>query len=285
MTVAALAGALVGAGELAQSGTHDAVEVAVGSGGSARDADARSGEVRLQLEDVPGFFTEGFEIGIRFETSEGELIASTLWSDFVASTGGTDIDSYYDAVLSQSVPAGIVRVSAEVNVGAGPGPSIPDLSGDLRCLLIVEVDSDASVTVEVSFVDSADCLHVVPSVGTADSTTTALAPVVSPGPTATFAPAAETIPKEPSFEVGTSHYVDVDLECQAFELGGVWVLVEGDTSRWQPVGERHEGGTFTIDRVGYGRFVGDANGEKTATFRLLPADESPACSPVPRGSR
>jgi hypothetical protein len=81
---------------------------------------------------------------------------------------------------------------------------------------------------------------------------------------------------------GTSHYVDVDLRCEAFELEGIWVLDEGDTSTWQPSGDRHEGGMFTLDADDHGTFVGDVQGMKTATFRRVGAGESPACAPIPR---
>ena len=280
-----MAVALVSAWALTRSSTPGYRVVASEPEGSASTADAATGEIRVQLEDVGGIFTEGFEIGLRFETGDGELIASTLWSDFVASTGRTDMNSYYDSVLSQPVPSGTVRVSAEVNVGAGPPPSIPDLSGQLACLLVVEVDPGAVVAVEASFSDSANCLHLVSGVETANSTTTTSPPAVTTDPTTTIVSAAETNPAEPMvLDVGSSHYVDVDLECQAFELAGTWVLVEGDTTTWQPPGERHEGGMFTVERPGHGRFIGNASGDKTATFRLLPSDEPPACIPVPRGT-
>ena len=256
-----------------------------GSFGGA--ADAGLGEIRVQLEEIDGVFIEGFEVGLRFETGDGELIASTLWSDFVESTGRTDVDAYYDSVLSQSVPAGTVRMSAEVNIGAGPPPSIPDLSAELPCLLVVEVDPGAVVMVEATFSDAPNCLRLVPGADTSNSTTTTTTmspPVVATAPSTT-APSTATSPAEPmALDVGSSHYVDVDLACQAFELAGVWVLVEGDTTTWQPPGERHEGGLFTVERPGFGRFVGNATGDKTATFRLLTPNESPACGPVPRGA-
>lgn len=138
---------------------------AEGSGGAA---DTSPAEIRVQLEEVDGAFTEGFGVGLRFETGDGELIASTLWSDFVASTGRTDMDAYYDSVLSQSVSAGTIRVSAEVNIGAGPPPSTPDLGAELPCLLVVEVGPGAVVAEEASSNDTPNCLRLVPG---ADTTT------------------------------------------------------------------------------------------------------------------
>lgn len=101
---------------------------------------------------------------------------------------------------------------------------------------------------------------------------------------ATPTPAEEGGPPPPQTElvVGLTHYVDVDLECQSFELFGIWTLADGNTSSWQPPGERHEGGIFTIERPGRGRFVGDAEGRKTAVFERLDGDEVPTCTPVPR---
>lgn len=289
LTIAAvMAVAVVSAWALTRPSTPDDVVVASEADQSAGAADAGPGEIRVQLEEIDGVFVEGFEVGLRFETSDGELITATLWSDFVTSTGRTDIDSYYDSVLIQSVPAGTVRVSAEVTIGAGPPPSIPDLSAELPCLLVVEVEPGAVVAMEATFNDAPNCLRLVPDADTTNSTTTTSTtspPVVATTPTTTV-PSTTTSPAEPmSVDIGSSHYVDVDLACQAFELAGVWVLVEGDTTSWQPPGERHEGGAFTVERPGYGRFVGNAVGDKTATFRLLTPNESPACSPVPRGSQ
>jgi hypothetical protein len=86
----------------------------------------------------------------------------------------------------------------------------------------------------------------------------------------------------PLTEVGKGYSVDVDLVCGAFELAGSWVLDEGDLSTWQPPGERHEGGMFTLDAIDHGTFRGDAAGTKVATFRRLPDGEAPPCAPVPR---
>jgi hypothetical protein len=285
---AVTAAALVSTWALTRSSAPDELVVASEAQGSGGAADAGPGEIRVQLEEVDGAFIEGFEVGLRFETGDSELIASTLWSDFVASTGRTDMDAYYDSVLSQSVPAGTVRVSAEVNIGAGPPPSTPDLGAELPCLLVVEVDPGAVVAVEATFSDAPNCLRLVPGSDTSNSTTTTTTtapPVVAAAPTTTV-PSVATGPAEGmAVDVGSSHYVDVDLACQEFELAGVWVLVEGDTTTWQPPGERHEGGTFTVERPGYGRFAGNANGDRTATFRLLTPNEPPACIPVPRGGQ
>ena len=73
--------------------------------------------------------------------------------------------SMYDGVLHRTVPAGTVVVRAEANVGAGPPPSVPDLTGDLPCSVTVDVAPGQTVTLEVSFAGGDGCLRVVdPSV-------------------------------------------------------------------------------------------------------------------------
>lgn len=116
------------------------------------------GTIALSLEPVQGFFIEGFEIGIRFEDSIGQTIASTYWTDFVASLGEPSLEDYYESVLNQQVPAGRVTVLAEVAVGIGPPPVPPDLNGDLACSLEVDVEPGAVVEVEVLFSEAANCL-------------------------------------------------------------------------------------------------------------------------------
>ena len=52
---------------------------------------------------------------------------------------------------------------------------------------------------------------------------------------------------------------------------------------WADPGERHEGGTFTLDAVDQGTFVGDAAGTLAAEFRPLGPAEDYSCTPEPRG--
>ena len=122
--------------------------------------DAAPGVVAVRLEPVNGIFVEGFEVGLRFETAEGTVLASTLWSDFVRSHGDGTIDDHYTSVLEQPVPSGQIVVRATVNIGIGPAPEIPDLSEDLRCQLEVAVPPDGRVDVEVSFSGGPDCLRL-----------------------------------------------------------------------------------------------------------------------------
>jgi hypothetical protein len=121
--------------------------------------ESEPGTIAVRIEEVDGVFVEGFEVGLRFETPDGEVIASTLWTDFVQSLGVESIDAYYDSVLEQDVPAGTVVVLASANVGAGPPPEVPDLAGDLRCRLEVDVPESGRVDVEVTFSDPDDCLR------------------------------------------------------------------------------------------------------------------------------
>jgi hypothetical protein len=127
---------------------------------SATTESADRGTVAVHIQELDGVFVEGFEVGLRFETPDGEVIASTLWSDFVESLDSESIEAYYDSVLEQDVPAGTVVVLASANVGIGPPPEVPDLDGDLRCRLEVEVPAEARVDVEVTFDDPADCLRL-----------------------------------------------------------------------------------------------------------------------------
>lgn len=122
-------------------------------------APADTGTINVRLEQVDGVFIEGFEVGLRLETPDGEVLDSTLWSDFVAARGDTDISAYYDSVYTLDVPAGEVVVLASANVGIGPPPEVPDLDGDLRCRLVVDVPADSSVDVVVTFSDD-NCLEL-----------------------------------------------------------------------------------------------------------------------------
>ena len=121
---------------------------------------AGSGTINVRLDKVEGFFIEGFEVGLRFETPDGEVIDSTLWSEFVVAQGDPDLSAFYESVFEQDVPAGEVVVLASANVGDGPAPEIPDLDGDLRCRLVVDVPADGSVDVVVTFSGDDDCLEL-----------------------------------------------------------------------------------------------------------------------------
>ena len=118
-----------------------------------------TGVVAVSIEEVEGFFTEGFEVGFRFETTDGERIDALLWSDFVAEQGSNDLEAYYTSVLEQEVPAGDVVVLATANIGIGPPPDTPDLDGEMRCRLEVNVPAGGRVEVQVGFSDPATCLR------------------------------------------------------------------------------------------------------------------------------
>jgi hypothetical protein len=121
---------------------------------------AGTGTIAVHIEEVDGIFIEGFEVGLRFETPDGDVIGSSLWTDFVASLGDDSAEAYYDSVLEQDVPAGTVTVLASANVGMGPPPEVPDLDGDLRCRLDVDVPDAGRVDVEVTFDDPDNCLRL-----------------------------------------------------------------------------------------------------------------------------
>lgn len=126
----------------------------------AEDADG-SAVVAVSIEDVDGIFTEGFEVGLRFETGDGEVIESTLWSDVVAAQDPSTPDAFYDTVLEQPVPAGEVVVLGGATVGTGPGPSIPDLDGALPCRVELELGDGERAQVEVRFDTTDECLERV----------------------------------------------------------------------------------------------------------------------------
>jgi hypothetical protein len=132
-----------------------------GAGDGPADGDGDTGTLAVRLEELDGVLIEGFALGIRVETPDGEVLDAVLWDDVVESVGSDDPDAYYDAVYELEVPAGEVVVLAELNVGIGPAPSVPDLEGDLPCELPVEVGPGERVEVEVSFDGSTDCLRLV----------------------------------------------------------------------------------------------------------------------------
>ena len=137
---------------LAACGDDEPADVSADGGGT--------GTVAVHIEEVAGAFVEGFEVGLRFETADGEVIDTVLWSDFVASQDSDSLDAYYDSVLEQEVPAGEVVVLATANVGIGPPPEVPDLDGELRCRLPVDVLAGGRVDVEVTFSGDDDCLRL-----------------------------------------------------------------------------------------------------------------------------
>ena len=120
-----------------------------------------TGTIAVQLEKLDGVLIEAFEAGLRFETLDGTTIAAVLWSDFVAAQGNPTLEDFYDSVLEQTVPAGQVVVLASLNVGIGPAPEVPDINGDLRCKLVVDVPADGQVDVQLSFDGSENCLSKV----------------------------------------------------------------------------------------------------------------------------
>jgi hypothetical protein len=93
-------------------------------------------------------------------------------------------------------------------------------------------------------------------------------------------------PDDDALEIGgKGYYVDVDVECAggSFALGGrIWITDDEDVGGWADPGERHEGGTFTLDAEDHGTFVGDASGTLVAGFRTLGPAEDIFCTPEPR---
>lgn len=122
------------------------------------DAAPPVGAIAVRLEKTEGYFIEGFELALRFETAAGEFIEALSWNDFVRSRGESTLRDYYDTVLEQIVPAGEVILFASMEIGDAAPPRAPDPLGELRCRLAVEVPAAGRVEVEVSFA-AKDCLH------------------------------------------------------------------------------------------------------------------------------
>lgn len=156
------------------SDAEETVDAGPSASQGSRSVPAGVGAVTVQLEPVEGVFIEGFEVGLRFETGDGDVLASILWTDYVnGQFADPSMDDYYGSVLRQEVPAGVVVVLATVNIGAGPPPEIPDVTGALRCRLVVEVPTDGEVAVEVSFDEEDGCLRELPPpLNTSEPTTT-----------------------------------------------------------------------------------------------------------------
>ena len=110
---------------------------------------------------------QGFEVVLRVETADGQVLDSVLWTDFVQSLGATT-RGFLHSGLRGGRPRRCARRLAEVNVGIARRPR-SDLEGDLPCELPVEVGAGERVEVEVSFDGSTECLRLArtssPSVG------------------------------------------------------------------------------------------------------------------------
>jgi hypothetical protein len=127
------------------------------------EADEESAVVEVRIEELDAIPVEGFEVGLRFEQGDGQVVESALWSDVVAAQDPSTVEGPTDTVLEQPVPAGEVVVLAEVTVGTGPPPSTPDVDGELPCRLELALDAGERAVVEVRFAPADDCLHHVDS--------------------------------------------------------------------------------------------------------------------------
>ena len=131
----------------------------IGIVAASADEGQSSGTVNVSLDPIDGYLIEGFELGIRFETAAGRVIAAYSWNEYVRTLGEPTLDDYYQSVLEQSVPTGKLIVYAIVNVGAGVPPSRPELSGDMPCRLELSVNQNVSVSVFVNLYEE-QCLHI-----------------------------------------------------------------------------------------------------------------------------
>lgn len=125
------------------------------------EGEAGGGTITVRLEEVQGFFIEGFEVGLRFEQIDGTVLSTWRWNDVVEQFGDGTAVAAYETVLEESVPAGRITVLATVNLGLGPPPEVPDLDGPMDCRVTVEVPADGRVDIEVDFSGTADCIREV----------------------------------------------------------------------------------------------------------------------------
>ena len=147
----ALAVALLAACSDDDAGTSGAAPAETGRDGG-------TGTTAVAIEPVDGVLIEGFELGFRLESADGEVLDRVEWNQFVSGQGDVPIDAFYDSVYEREVPAGTVTVLAQVNVGIGPPPERVDPDGDLNCTLEVEVPAGGRVEVEVALDPEGDCL-------------------------------------------------------------------------------------------------------------------------------
>ena len=129
------------------------------SGDDTSGPTEETGIVAVSLEPVDSLLTEGFELGLRYETADGEVLGTTQWTEFVAQQEGDAATDFYGSIHEQSVPAGPVTVLATMNIGIGPPPIKPDVNGELRCRLDIEVPAGGMATVEVLFDGTDACLR------------------------------------------------------------------------------------------------------------------------------
>ncbi|MGH6691809.1 MAG: hypothetical protein ACREF4_14145, partial [Gammaproteobacteria bacterium] len=110
---------------------------------------AGQGTLAVDVEPVEGAFVEGFDVTLQFYSGDN-LASERTWSQSVSATDTTtaagDVDPYYTHVVTESVPAGAVRLVTLVRIGLSPeGPrcdttvDIPE--GDVaRVTLLFEPD-------------------------------------------------------------------------------------------------------------------------------------------------
>ena len=122
--------------------------------------DRGTGTIAVAIEPVDGVLIEGFELGFRLESADGEVLDRVEWNLFVSGQGDVPIEAFYDSVYESEVPAGAVTVLAQVNVGIGPPPERVDPDGDLNCTLEVEVPAGGRAEVEVALQPEGDCLSL-----------------------------------------------------------------------------------------------------------------------------
>jgi hypothetical protein len=85
-------------------------------------AEAGPGDAVIAIRMEPtngGVFIEGFDVDLQFIDANGNEIASRNWADYVRSLPriDDDLEIYYDSVLEEPVPAGVVTVRSVMELG------------------------------------------------------------------------------------------------------------------------------------------------------------------------
>jgi hypothetical protein len=119
-----------------------------GGGGSA----GGEATVHVELEETDQLFIEGFNVIVTFVDGDGEELSTHDWNQDVVGPGA-EPDEYYDATLTEQVPAGRIDVVTTMNIGMSE-PGEP-------CTTHLDLEVGADATVTVFFIpQGANCAEV-----------------------------------------------------------------------------------------------------------------------------
>jgi hypothetical protein len=88
------------------------------SSSAAQPVAAAKGTVLLRLEKIDGVLIEGFQLQVRLEAPQGQLLLSSTWADLVRGLHPKPtLIEHYDSVIRTSVPAGSFVLSTVMHPG------------------------------------------------------------------------------------------------------------------------------------------------------------------------